>query len=226
MTGKPGEGRAGQRRPDQVPFGMRSRGARVTMAPPVAGERLRLFVAIELEPAMLEELARLQETVRSITPRLRFTRPEGIHCTLKFLGNVDADRLPAVRRSLASLVGEAAPGRIRLGGLGVFPPRGRARVVWCGLEGDTRGLRRLAEAVDREMAPAGFGREPRPYTPHLTLARVPEGVDPGDLGQQLLSLKSPQPVSMRPLEFSLVQSKIARGGALYTPVESYALRVD
>src|SRR5437867_392019 len=98
---------------------------------------LRLFIAIELPEAWTAALTRAQDTLRGRgLDGLRWTRPEGIHLTLKFLGNVDERRVPELGASLEQAVAGLRPFTLRLSGLGSFGPPARPRVVWAGVTGD------------------------------------------------------------------------------------------
>ena len=115
----------------------------------------------------------MQEGLRNAgAPKLRWVRPEGIHLTLKFLGNVEEHRVPSITDALAKAT-EAFELTIQPSGVGGFGGR-RIRVVWVGLEGDVERLAALATRVDEACGALGFERERRPFAAHLTLARVPD----------------------------------------------------
>jgi len=185
---------------------------------------LRLFVAIELTPALTAELAALQSRLRDAAPGLRWTRPEGTHCTLKFLGNLDATRAPAITRALSTVAPARYPRELALGKPGVFDGRQGPRVLWCGLTGDLGALADLAKAVDAAMTPLGFSPETRPFAPHLTLARFPDGWSPEQrraAAAAALAVPPPRPLAMRPAAFSLMSSRLQRGGSVYSRVAEF-----
>lgn len=143
---------------------------------------MRLFVAVEIAGTVgaaleAEVCGPLSETL----PGARFTRPEGRHLTLKFLGETEDGRLGAVEAALGRAVDGHGPVELALGELGGFPNLRRPRVVWVGVAGATESLARLAGDVEAELAAVGFPREQRAFRPHLTLCRfrVPEQI--GDL---------------------------------------------
>ena len=182
------------------------------------GESLRLFVAIELPAEVRQALLRVQDDLRRAgADRLRWVRPEGVHLTLKFLGEVAAERVDAVEAALRSAI-EPFELRLRLATLGGFGGA-RLRVVWVGLEGDVEPLAALAEQIERALTPLGFPRERRPFAAHLTLARVLDAT-PSDERERLASLlrrTSPSPMpSMVATEVSLMRSVLGQGGAVYT----------
>jgi len=135
---------------------------------------IRLFTALML-PASYQE--GLGELAREWKPRLdlpsSWTRPGNWHSTLKFLGNVDEAALPRLRAALEQVV--FAPFNMQAGGCGVFPPRGKPRVLWVGVVSGADETAALAEGVNRALEPLGFAPEERVFRPHLTLARLKPG---------------------------------------------------
>lgn len=141
---------------------------------------IRAFVAVPIEEAVVR---RRLLGARSLLPPLKGLRwiPEGqLHFTLKFLGEIEDGRVPAARAATAAAA-SSVPFRLTLEGLGAFPPRGPARVLWAGCGEGAGALTALARAVEEAFAAEGFPREERPFSPHLTLGRVK---DPGS-GQRL-----------------------------------------
>jgi len=186
---------------------------------------LRLFVACELPPAVRDALGHVQEELRARgAGRLRWVRPEGIHLTLKFLGEVPAAKREAVENALAAAVVAPFALDVRLGSLGGFGGRQRLRVIWVGLEGDVEGLAELAALIEEALGPLGFPREGRPFAPHLTLARVPDdaGVqERSRLADLLEAFPSPSLPSMTLTAVNLMQSFLQPTGARYQCLAAY-----
>jgi 2'-5' RNA ligase len=186
---------------------------------------LRLFVACELPQAARDALARLQEELRAQgAGRLRWVRPQGIHLTLKFLGDVPGGKVGAVKEALAAAIRSPFSLNLRLERVGSFGGRQRLRVVWVGLEGDTEELARLAAMVEEALGPLGFPRERRPFSPHLTLARVPDnfGVEERRRLADLLEGFQPSPLpSLTVSEVSLIQSFLEPTGARYQRLATF-----
>lgn len=181
---------------------------------------LRLFIAVELPQEWTEALAATQAALRRRgLERLRWVRPEGIHLTLKFLGNVEERRVPELTQALTHAAAGSAPLRLDLGEPGVFGPPARPRVVWRGVRGDLAALTRLWQAVEAQVGPLGFPQERERFSPHLTLARVPQDV-PGDTRAAIgAALKDTRASGASPLlvqEIALMRSQLGPGGARYT----------
>lgn len=189
-------------------------------------ELLRLFVAIELGVEMREALADLQAELRRCgLERLRWVRPEGIHLTLKFLGETTSDKLPTIREALAESVEGVPPHRLSLGSLGVFGSRRGPQVLWVDLEGDLAPLRQLQRRVEEGLEAAGFPRERREFSPHLTLARVrPESARAmAPLIAKALQEIQPPAIGMEVREVSLMRSSLQPGGAVYEQLAAFPL---
>ncbi len=135
---------------------------------------LRTFIAIELDQELRDNLGRLQDQLRAQIPpgSVRWVRPEGIHLTLKFLGDTSLETVAEVKAALARAAAGIGPFTFTVIGLGCFPNTRAPRVVWVGVEEPTGTLVRLRDAVEAQVAPLGFPTERRSFSAHLTLGRV------------------------------------------------------
>ena len=143
---------------------------------------VRAFVAVDISEgardALSEATARLQHQTPSA---VRWVRPEGIHLTLKFLGDVDAGLVDRILGALEPTARGTGPFSLGLSGLGAFPSADSPRVVWVGLKGDLAPLGELQARIDRQLnADLGFAPEGRPFRPHLTLGRLRQGASAAD----------------------------------------------
>lgn len=134
---------------------------------------MRLFVAVDLPGGTRDRIEQLLSDLRRDVRDVRWARCEGIHLTLKFLGEAEETRLPAIEGALVRAAAGARGGfQVGVKGTGTFGDRGRPRVVWLGLDDPTGGLARVAAAVEDACGDLGFERERRAFHPHLTLARL------------------------------------------------------
>lgn len=153
-------------------------------------------------------------------------RPEGIHLTLKFLGDVDASRVPRIAAALADASARHAPFRFTLTAPGFFPNADRARVLWVGVGGDMRPLIDLQRDVDQTLAALGFAAEKRPFNPHLTIARMRDSAARADrrrAADALAAYPLPPGIAVSANAVSLMQSELRPGGAVYTRIAHVAL---
>lgn len=183
--------------------------------PGAAGIRIRAFVALALDDRVREAIGHLQ---RQLAPRLagiRMVRPEGIHLTLRFLGETSPEQASRLRSALAEAAADCAPAQAQVAEVGTFPERGSPRVLWLGVAvpEEVRELQRSCERAARRI---GFEHEARAFRPHLTLGRwrdrAPRPELPAvDLGTTRLET------------LVLYRSELHREGAVYTPLERFAL---
>ena len=180
-----------------------------------AAGHARAFVAIELDAPLREAIGDLQARLRPRLGGIRLVRPEGIHLTLRFLGDTSPAQVETLRPRLAAAAAQCPPAEARVAGLGTFPERGSPRVLWLGLEVPPPILD-LQRACERAARAAGFEREERPFRAHLTLGRWREraarpDLPPADLGATRLDT------------LVLFRSDLQPGGAVYTPLARFPL---
>jgi 2'-5' RNA ligase len=183
---------------------------------------VRLFVAVELPDALRQRLNEMQRALDGASLQVRWVRSEGIHLTLKFLGEVAQDRLDAIGAALAQVAPRHAPLRLEGRGIGAFPERGRPRVIWAGLTGDVEQIAALARSVEEALEPLGFPRETRPFRPHLTLGRF-RGSPRGDW-RTPMERSSVAPFGSFEIDrFALFESRLGPGGAAYLALTRFRL---
>jgi 2'-5' RNA ligase len=182
---------------------------------------LRTFIAIDLDEELRDKLGQLQAWLRDqVSPRsVRWVRPEGIHLTLKFLGDTPVEQVQAVQDALAQAAAEASPFTFTVGRLGCFPNPRRPRVVWVGLQEPSGALARLQEAVEAHVAPLGFPTEKRAFSPHLTLGRVQRytsNSEVREIGEMVAASTLGTIDEMTVTAVSYIKSDLKPSGAVYT----------
>ena len=186
---------------------------------------------MELSPAVKEAVAAIQRKLMTSEADVGWVRAEGMHLTLKFLGEVSPSRLPEIETALSRAAkglpaGQAGTGslKITVRGLGVFPNPKNPRVIWLGIEPEDDRLLRLYERIDRAMAPLGFRPENREFHPHLTLGRVKSSR--GGVDEMMKTLSVHHNVlagECAPGELHLIESELKPGGAVYKKIRSFTL---
>lgn len=136
---------------------------------------MRCFVAIELPEEIRRRLGQLQGRLGELDRSVRWVRPEQIHLTVQFLGEVPDRQVSAVCAAATAAAGAAEPFEIVVAGTGCFPDRGRVRVLWAGIPELPPALLAVQQAMEQRYAELGFPRENRAFRPHLTLGRTREG---------------------------------------------------
>jgi len=176
---------------------------------------VRVFVALNLPDAVRRALWDATTELRDGSYPIRWVRPEGLHLTLKFLGEVEDGRQPELEGALRRAVAGAKALPLALGGFGVFPDFRRPRVVWVGIAPDP-ALELLQHGTEREFGPLGFAPEGRAFRPHLTLGRAGRDARARDFEGfegALAAMRFEETVVVETLD--LMRSTLERGGAVY-----------
>jgi 2'-5' RNA ligase len=185
---------------------------------------MRLFVALEISSTVRENLAELLKSLRSISPQTRWARPENLHVTLRFIGEVSEARLAGIRGALFG-VRSHQPVTLEFRGLGFFPNEKHPRVFWAGIDASPN-LKTLAADIDGATEKLGIPVEKRPFSPHLTLARF----EPPRLPEKLRPPIQENAVrdfgSLCAKDFHLIESKLKPSGAEYTTLESFSFAAE
>lgn len=193
-------------------------------------ETVRAFIAIELDPDVLAQVTKLQSRLQDDVPPgfVRWVRPEGIHLTLKFLGDVPLDALEDIAQALRTARAGCAPFALHIAGMGCFPNPRRPRVIWIGVDESSGTLERLAHNVERELGSLGYPPENRRFSPHLTLGRVKRGHSATDL-EALGDYVTRAKVSVGQMEVTaihLMRSDLRPSGAVYTALATAPLEAQ
>jgi RNA 2',3'-cyclic 3'-phosphodiesterase len=194
---------------------------------------MRLFIALDIDDAIRQRIARFLDGVRDFAPAARWVREESLHVTLKFIGEKPDDAVPRFEQALATLRKPAFEVTFR--GHGFFPTPKSARVFWVGIQAGVE-LTALASAIDDVTATLDVPRERHAFSPHLTLARKSGGSGaPGKrhgdgpnkvfqrLQEKLATMSTPEFGTMTAREFFLYQSQLSRSGSRYTKLHRFAL---
>jgi RNA 2',3'-cyclic 3'-phosphodiesterase len=185
---------------------------------------VRCFVALEMPESLKSALTALcQDLGQQFGQRtnLRWVRPNGIHLTLKFLGDVEDERIPQVQEAVSNALAQVTPFELKIAGLGCFPKPDAPRVIWVGLGGNLAGLNHAQRLTESALTAIGFAPENYNFNPHLTLARVPDigKVEKAKIGRILQNYNGN--IAFGSVKFSeavLMQSILHQQGAIYTPI--------
>jgi RNA 2',3'-cyclic 3'-phosphodiesterase len=183
---------------------------------------MRLFVAVDIDDRTRGGVARAIDVLRTAleaaqsTARVSWVAPDRLHLTLQFIGQVSEDTAAAIEARLGPSF-ELPAFEMRLGSIGTFPPGGRPRVVWLGLDRGADALAALHEEVQRRLADVPFRRESRAFSPHLTLARFKHGGTRDDV--ERISRVALRPAGGCTIDHvTLYQSRLSPRGPTYTPL--------
>ncbi len=190
-------------------------------------EQIRSFIAIELPDELRLELVQLEAQLKSDKqPWVKWVDPVSIHLTLKFLGDIAIDMTGEITRALEEAARSVPPFHLEVKGLGVFPNLKRVQVAWVGISGEVDKLVQLQQRIESNLARLGFAPESRPFTGHLTLARLRNRapLDERQRFGQLIADTKFEAGSIKIDTISLMRSQLTREGAIYSRINSARLK--
>jgi 2'-5' RNA ligase len=192
-------------------------------------DHVRLFVACEVPEDARETIGGIIETLKSRSGNaVRWIRPDGVHVTLKFLGEVHVKQLPAVKLAIQEAVVGHSPFELEYSNIGTFGGREGLRLMWVGIAGDVLRLEALVRAVNAALAVVGFEPERRPFRPHLTLGRVRDEIPTRQRAEIEVAVGKMDvpPTGWRTTQVSLMRSRLTTQGAIYEVLATFPLRIS
>lgn len=184
---------------------------------------MRVFIAIELPDEIKREIAAVQETLKKNGLSANWTRSDGIHLTLKFLGEVPEAEIQNIMTAL-SVLGGIGAFQIQPAGAGAFPNIRSPRVIWLGMAGNIEQLALVQQTVEECMQKLGFEQEDREFSPHLTLARIKFPRRGDDWQHAVNSIKNAALSAFEVDHVSLMKSELHPKGAVYTELGRIRLK--
>lgn len=185
---------------------------------------IRSFLAFELPPQIRQVLQEVFEKAKKTSLDARWVRPEGIHLTVVFMGDIREEDVSPIGESVGAVCSGYGPFTVALKGMGCFPNSRNPRVLWLGVEGTIERMARFRDEIQGGLTPFGIEEEKRDFRPHLTLARFKKPLKKaGDLEKLLTESRGLTSPSCSLNELILFKSDLRPGGAVYTKLRSWPL---
>lgn len=184
---------------------------------------MRAFIAIELPKEVRNRLADLLGDLTVDFRAVKWMRPDQIHITLKFFGELPESALSSVEVAVAEVCRRVHPFPVSVRGTGAFGSGDRIRVLWVGIEDSTGELARLQGAIETRLEPIGFPGEGRPFRPHLTLGRLREPARIPPLAKALRQRAAFDGGTFSALRLVLFSSTLIPAGPIYRAVHEWPL---
>ena len=185
---------------------------------------LRAFVAVEMPGPVRKALEEVQSGLKQLNIRARWVRPENIHLTLKFLGNIPAGHVPSIGDVLRVVAQAHGRFSLAVAGVGVFPDIRRPKVIWVGLTSRPEALTPLQQDLDGRLAALGFPREEKPFRGHLTIGRFRAEGLPGPVADAVKRYAAVPFGTFAVEEIVLLKSDLRPEGPLYAPLAREKLK--
>jgi 2'-5' RNA ligase len=192
---------------------------------------LRTFIAIDLPAGIRTQIHDHQHSLARVLddPPIRWVKPDSIHLTLKFLGEISPQKAELIGTEMPLKVGGFAAANLLVGGLGCFPNFNRPRVLWIGLQDQSDVLRAIQDHLERWLQSMGFEAEKRNFSPHLTIGRIHRRVgnhQRKEIGERLKDCEVPELGSFMVNALYLYMSELKSSGAVYTRLATARLGTD
>ncbi|MDD5561166.1 MAG: RNA 2',3'-cyclic phosphodiesterase [Candidatus Omnitrophica bacterium] len=187
---------------------------------------MRTFIAIELPEEIQDSLSVIQERLKTGTPEIRWVKPQNLHLTLKFLGDITFEQLNGIKEIITEITKISPAFKIKINSAGVFPNMHAARIIWMGSDQLPLGLKQLALQLETRLVQTGIPQEQRPFRAHITIGRVKEHIAPADLGKVLNKIENE--IAGANWEFAcgkiaLFESTLEPKGPTYALLEKFIL---
>lgn len=187
---------------------------------------MRSFIAIELPEITRDSLSRIQEELKASAADVKWVKPENIHLTLKFLGEIDADQLSKINLILEAVAKEKKSFSLRLSSLGAFPKVDYPRVIWVGIDQGERQTQELAKTLEEKIEKLGIPKEDRAFSSHITIGRVKSSLGRDKLVSSLKGLQgyfkdNPQEFTVN--KITLFKSTLVPAGPIYEAIKEVSL---
>lgn len=179
---------------------------------------IRTFIAAEIPDDVRAGLSREMERLRLSAPRIKWSHPDNLHLTFRFLGDVKENDLDELFDTVGDAVASLTPFALEVKGVGAFPNWRHPRVVWAGGGEGADDAVALAEAVEDACAELGYERERRPFRPHLTLGRVKLPADGYGLRDAVAGLEEKHFGYIDIDSVEVFMSTLRRTGPVYSPM--------
>jgi len=195
----------------------------IETAEPKTKDAIRAFICIEVPETIKQRIALLQQDLRRSAAQVSWVKPSNIHLTLKFLGDVPASSVEAIQLAVKRAASSMQGFEIEVGSAGCFPTSRNPRVLWVGLTNLPESLKQLHASIEAELAREGFPREPKRFSPHLTIGRVRAPKGAGPVAEDL-TRRGFEPERFQAREIIVMCSDLNPKGSIYTPMATIPLK--
>jgi len=182
--------------------------------------KFRGFISVDIP--FSQKINELSNQIKNSGIHVKLVEPENIHITLKFLGDVDEELIEKIEESIKKSIKDTSSFEINLAGTGVFPNLGYIKIIWIGIQ-DNGELRKIADNIDEQLSKLGFEKERRPFSPHLTIARVKSAKNKEKLIEIINKYHETEFTKIKVESVKLKKSELTPKGPIYTIIREIKL---
>ena len=178
-------------------------------------QMIRSFIAFDIDSeSVIKRLSEVQKTLVNTGANLKIVKPQNIHVTMRFLGNISPNMIDSIYEEMEKV--SFTPFEIELRGLGAFPTLKYARVVWAGIKKDAEELEGISDQLEPRLQRLGFKPDSRGFSPHLTIARVRSGRNKAELIRTIQEFEDYQFGMIKASCLRLKRSVLTPKGPIYS----------
>lgn len=182
--------------------------------------KFRGFIAIDIP--FSHKINELSNQIKNSGTNVKLVKPENIHITLKFLGDIDEELVEEIEKTIRQSIKDISSFKIKLVGTGVFPNQRYIKIIWIGIR-DHGELGKIANNIDEQLAKFGFEKEKRPFSPHLTIARVKSAKNKEKLMEIVNKYHEAKFAEINVESIKLKKSELTPEGPIYTTIKEIKL---
>lgn len=183
---------------------------------------MRAFIAIELPANIKDSVLKIQDKLKIALPKVSWVKPENLHFTLKFLGEISDKQQESINQIIREVAGTITDFKIKLESLGAFPNVSRARIIWVGSEQVPEELKQIVEQLETKIAKLGIPKEERPFRAHITIGRIKHNLIPSVLEKEVGKINN---LEFNARGITLFQSTLGRLGPTYTALRETSFKI-
>jgi 2'-5' RNA ligase len=182
---------------------------------------IRTFIAITLSPEIQQALSQIQNHLKKLDCDIKWVKPENIHLTLKFLGEVKLKKIDIIRRVLEDLFKNTRPIDIELTQLGAFPNTKHPQILWAGLKNKDQRISRLFFDLEEKLGKIGFKKENKLFSPHITIGRIRSSKNLNSLSKEISNCSLPIRLKQAARNITLYKSTLTSQGPIYEALSNF-----
>lgn len=187
-------------------------------------DAIRAFIAIPLDLKIQQAIERIQNHLKKTNSEVKWVKPENIHITLKFLGDIDLRQINSVKEVLANLTQNTKRFTIELTRLGAFPNIDRPRTLWVGLKDSKQRLNQFSMSLEKALGKIRFQAYEKSFSPHITIGRIRSSENIKALSRSILEYHVPEGLSQTTSNITLYKSTLNSEGPAYEPLYQIKLK--
>lgn len=185
---------------------------------------LRLFVAINFNPKIQRSIKHIQDHLGKTDCDVKWVKPKNIHITLKFLGNIEIQKIDVVKQALINHYQNTRSFKIELTQLGTFPNINHPRILWIGLKDSKQRLNQIVTLLQKALVKIGFEEDKKSFSPHITIGRMRSLKNINLLSESISTYQAPKNLTQVITTIILYKSTLTSQGPIYESLYQITLK--